>query len=127
LFAQYLVFVGYVKLQKKESLEGFLWYKSILPIGFANACSMASGNAAYLYLNVGFIQMLKSFSPVTIMVVGFFSGIENITISVLLSVIMISIGTYMTCTYNKDFNVIGLFFMLLAEVGEGMNIAMYNS
>ena len=41
-------------------------------MGLAHASTLAFGNAVYLYLNVGFIQMLKSFTPVIIMLTGMY-------------------------------------------------------
>lgn len=49
---------------------GWLWYRRVLPVGFAHASTLALGNAVYLLLNVGFIQMLKAFTPVMILLVG---------------------------------------------------------
>jgi hypothetical protein len=39
--------------------------------------TLAFGNSVYLLLNVGFIQMLKSFTPVIIMITAYLSRIEN--------------------------------------------------
>ena len=39
--------------------------------------TLAFGNSVYLLLNVGFIQMLKSFTPVIIMVTAYLTRIEN--------------------------------------------------
>lgn len=36
---------------------------NLLPIGAALATTLAAGNAVYMYLPVGFIQMLKAFTP----------------------------------------------------------------
>ena len=41
--------------------------------------TLAFGNSVYLLLNVGFIQMLKSFTPVIIMITAYFARIENPT------------------------------------------------
>src|SRR5437016_4764280 len=71
LTAQILVRLGYVQLQRKEAIEGTLWYKRVLPVGFTHACTLAFGNTVYLYMNVGFIQMLKSFTPVILMITGY--------------------------------------------------------
>ena len=41
--------------------------------------TLAFGNSVYLLLNVGFIQMLKSFTPVIIMITACLARIENPT------------------------------------------------
>jgi hypothetical protein len=38
-------------------MTGYLWYKRVLPVGLAHATTLALGNAVYLYLQVGFIQV----------------------------------------------------------------------
>ena len=63
LVAQVAVRAGYVVLQRKEQVEGALWYRRVLPVGLAHAGTLAFGNSVYLLLPVGFIQMLKSFTP----------------------------------------------------------------
>ena len=63
IVARVVVALGYVQLSKKEAVEGSLWYRRVLPVGLAHAATLAFGNTVYLLLNVGFIQMLKSFTP----------------------------------------------------------------
>ena len=95
VLAQIVVKLGLVNLERQESVQGVLedtsslfilrlttlihhyyaligvlWFKRVLPVGLAHAATLAFGNAVYLYLNVGFIQMLKSFTPVIIMLTG---------------------------------------------------------
>lgn len=57
--AQLLVRSGVVVLQRKEQVEGMLWYRRVLPVGMAHAGTLAFGNIVYLYLGVGFIQVSK--------------------------------------------------------------------
>ena len=52
LFAQLLVRVGFVHLQRKETVEGVYWYRRVLPVGMAHAVTLAFGNFAYLLLNI---------------------------------------------------------------------------
>ena len=37
LVAQIIVRSGYVVLQRKETVEGSLWYRRVLPVGLAHA------------------------------------------------------------------------------------------
>jgi hypothetical protein len=37
LVAQVIVRMGYVTLQRKETVEGSLWYRRVLPVGLAHA------------------------------------------------------------------------------------------
>jgi drug/metabolite transporter (DMT)-like permease len=120
--AQIIVRLGYVKLQRKESVEGILWYKRVLPVGLAHASTLAFGNTVYLFLKVGFIQMLKSFTPVIVMLTGYLANIEVVTLPVIYAVLIISIGTAATCSFNPEFSFIGMLIMFLAELAEGIRL-----
>lgn len=122
LTAQVLVRLGYVQLQRKEAIEGMLWYKRVLPVGFTHACTLAFGNTVYLYMNVGFIQMLKSFTPVILMITGYVANIDIPTMPVIYSVVVISLGTAATCSFSPEFSIIGITIMFLAELTEGIRL-----
>eukprot|EP01038_Epipyxis_sp_PR26KG_P010455 gene10455-14043_t len=122
LFAHVFVQLGFVNLQKKDTIEGILWYKRVLPVGLTHAATLAFGNTVYLYLNVGFIQMLKSFTPVIIMFTGYFAGVETPSIAVIYSIILISIGTAATCSFSAEFSMLGILTMFGAELAEGIRL-----
>lgn len=79
LVARIIIALGFVTVEKKEAVLGHLWYRRVLPVGLAHALSLSTGNAVYLLLNVGLIQMLKSFTPVIVMVFLFIAGVEKPT------------------------------------------------
>jgi len=102
-----------------------LWYKRVLPVGLAHAGTLAFGNIVYLFLNVGLIQMLKSFTPVVMVIMGYVTKIEVVTTSLLLSILVISFGTAITCvtsTTSSDatFSLIGLVIMFSSEIAEAI-------
>jgi hypothetical protein len=124
LVARILVSLGYVQLTKKDAVDGILWYKRVLPVGLAHAGTLAFGNTVYLLLNVGFIQMLKSFTPVIILITSVIAKIENPNIPTWLSIFMISIGTAATCSYTANLSVLGLCIMFMAEFAEAIRLLM---
>lgn len=124
LAAQVMVRTGYVKLQRKEAVEGTFWYTRVLPVGMAYAGTLAFGNTAYLLLDVGFIQMLKSFVPVIIMITSYVFGIEYPTRPVILSVVIISIGTAATCSYTPQLSILGLLVLFTAEFFEAIRLVL---
>jgi len=64
LSATFLVHVvGAVQLERTELVTRRFVALNLAPIGLAMAATLACGNAVYLYLPVGFIQMLKAFTP----------------------------------------------------------------
>jgi hypothetical protein len=124
IFARILVSLGYVQIQRAEAIEGYLWYRRVLPVGMASAATLAFGNMVYLHLDVGFIQMLKSFTPVIVMLVGYFGNIEHVNSSVVLSVLIISLGTATTCTFTPQLNILGIFIMFMSELMEGIRLVI---
>ena len=124
LAAHIMVRTGYVKLQRKEAVEGTFWYTRVLPVGMAYAGTLAFGNTAYLLLDVGFIQMLKSFVPVIIMITSYVFGIDYPTRPVIVSVIIISIGTAATCSYTPQLSILGLIVLFTAEFFEAIRLVL---
>lgn len=95
-----------------------------MPVGLAHASTLAFGNAVYLLLNVGLIQMLKSFTPVIIMITAYFARIESPSKSVIVSVLIISAGTATTCSFTPQITVLGLMVMLMSEATEAIRLVM---
>lgn len=124
IVAQIVVRLGFVNLQRKEAVEGALWYKRVLPVGLAHAGTLAFGNTVYLLLNVGFIQMLKSFTPVIIMITAYIARIENPSYPVIYSILVISVGTAATCSFTPQLSLIGLFVMFMAEATEAIRLVL---
>ena len=122
--ARLIVGLGFVPLQRKDAVEGMLWYKRVLPVGLAHAGTLAFGNSVYLLLNVGFIQMLKSFTPVIIMLTAYMARIETPSQSVVMSVMIISLGTAMTCSFTPQLSLLGLSVMFMAELTEAVRLVM---
>lgn len=58
-----LIHCGCVRREHQAQITLGFCMRNLLPIGGALAATLASGNAVYLYLPVGFIQMLKAFTP----------------------------------------------------------------
>jgi len=124
LFARCLVYTGIVKLERSESITGMLYFTRVMPVGIAYAGTLACGNMVYLLLDVGFIQMLKCFTPVVVMAGLSFTGIEAANRPTMVSIIVISFGTALTCTYSPNVSFIGLFVMFMSEVFEAMRLIL---
>mmetsp|Transcript_5523 Transcript_5523/g.9054 ORF Transcript_5523/g.9054 Transcript_5523/m.9054 type:complete len:387 (+) Transcript_5523:214-1374(+) len=122
IFAWTLVILGYVELVNKEAVAGKLWYQRVLPVGLAHAGTLSLGNMAYLLLDVGFIQMLKSFTPVIIIMVCYMANIDSPTIPVIYCVVVIAIGVAITTSFVPKFHLLGLFVMFLSQLTEAVRL-----
>jgi len=124
LTAKILVVFGYVKVQRSDAIDGWLYYKRVLPVGLCTAATLSFGNMVYLYLDVGFIQMLKSFTPVILLFTGYMAGIDSATWPTIVAVTIISIGTATTCSYSPQLHLLGLIFMFLSSLTEAVKLVI---
>ena len=113
---------GIVDQGKIVSKEFYL--KSIMPVGFLGAMTLWLGNLVYLYLSVSLIQMLKCMTPVITMIALFLSGLESPTQKMILSVILIALGTAVASIGAIDASIIGLIIMFGAECAEAVRLVM---
>ncbi|KAG2156814.1 TPT-domain-containing protein [Suillus bovinus] len=93
-----------------------MFLRSILPIGLLFSGSLILSNTAYLYLSVAYIQMLKAFTPVAILLITWATRISEPSRKLLLIVLMISSGVAVTSKGERFFSWIG-FFIQAGGVG----------
>lgn len=68
--------------------------------------------------------MLKSFTPVIVMLGLCFTRIEIPSQSVVLSILMISVGTAVTCSFSPQVTILGLFVMFLTTSFEAARMVL---
>jgi len=93
-----------------------MFIRSILPIGLLFSGSLILSNTAYLYLSVSYIQMLKAFTPVAILLISWTFRIAEPNKKLAVIVFMISIGVALASHGELRFNLIG-FLTQTAAVG----------
>lgn len=91
----------------------------LLPVGLTSAGTFMFGNMSYLYLDAGFIQMLKAGTPAVLlaMLVGF--RIERVSFQSAGWVLFMVVGSVIAAGSSPTFNGIGLVVMLISELCEG--------
>ena len=77
-------------------------------------------NTAYLYLSVHYIQMLKAFTPVAILLISWAFRIKDPNKKLLLIVLMISCGVALASSGELQFNLFG-FIVQAAAVAVRIN------
>ena len=107
-----------------ELISSKKWFTHCLPVGICKAATLTAGTATYMYLNVGFIQMLKAFSPVVVLVTSSFLKVEAPRGGVVLAVVLICSGTAFTCGYDPSAGVVGLSLHAAAAVTEAVNLVL---
>eukprot|EP01062_Namystynia_karyoxenos_P035030 TRINITY_DN2566_c0_g1_i1.p1 TRINITY_DN2566_c0_g1~~TRINITY_DN2566_c0_g1_i1.p1 ORF type:complete len:448 (+),score=151.19 TRINITY_DN2566_c0_g1_i1:101-1345(+) len=113
-----------VKPETRELVSGRVWWSHVLPVALGKASTLAFSNWAYLYLNMGFIQMLKAFTPSIILLMLYLFGVESPTRPVMMSVLVICAGTALTTAADPSANLIGLLLQLGAMATEAVAVVL---
>ena len=93
-----------------------MFLRSILPIGILFSTSLISSNTAYLYLSVAYIQMLKAFVPVAILIISWTFRIQEPSKRLAVIVLMISCGVALASHGELHFNLFGFVTQAAAVV-----------
>ncbi|EIW78337.1 TPT-domain-containing protein [Coniophora puteana RWD-64-598 SS2] len=93
-----------------------MYLRSILPIGALFSGSLILSNTAYLYLSIAYIQMLKSFNPVAILLISWSFNLSEPNKKLAVIVSMISSGVALASRGEMHFNIVG-FLIQGAAVG----------
>lgn len=100
------------------------WYRNILPIGVLFSGSLVLSNMAYLTLSVSFIQMLKAFTPVAVLLISFAFGLKQMSSTLTMIVCAISFGV-MTASYGEvTFVMEGFLCQIFAIAFESSRLVM---
>jgi drug/metabolite transporter (DMT)-like permease len=97
-------------------------------VGVCTSFSFLLGNKAYVYLDPGFLQMMKAATPALLMFSLILFRVEKITLGVsLCSLIMVG-GSIMACIHSPHVNAIGIAIQLssqFCEVGQNVLIQFF--
>ena len=99
-------------------------FSAFVPVGACQALALACGNAVYMYLNMGFIQMLKSFTPVVVMSTLHLSGVERMSVPVAVAISGIAVGTMITGSFEASVNAIGLALFATSSFAESFRLVI---
>lgn len=101
-----------------------MFVRSILPIGLLFSASLILSNTAYLYLSVAYIQMLKAFTPVAILLISWSFRIQEPSKKLAVIVFMISTGVALASHGELHFNLIGFITQAAAVAFEASRLVM---
>ncbi|KAL4418768.1 hypothetical protein ABPG77_010373 [Micractinium sp. CCAP 211/92] len=116
-----IIRLGYVE-PVNMNMDTYL--RTIVPIGGLYAGTLWLGNAAYLYLSVSFIQMLKATMPVAVFTVGCLFGTEHYTASRLLNMVVITVGVAIASFGEINFVVIGVILQMASVATESTRLTL---
>ncbi|KAL4884181.1 hypothetical protein BJY04DRAFT_206027 [Aspergillus karnatakaensis] len=94
--------------RKTINMTPKLYITRIAPIGVLYSGSLVCSNMAYLYLNVGFIQMLKASGPVITLLTSALYGVTTLTAPKTLNVLFITASVALTVSSEIQFSWVGV-------------------
>lgn len=129
LVFMHMVFIGLCahawKLLGWSEVPALSWHDLAVKFGPVTVCFAASlglGNAAYLYITVAFVQMLKALTPVAVMLVAFAFGLERPNRTLAVVIVAISIGVCIACSGQIEMSVLGVALQLGAVAAEALRL-----
>jgi drug/metabolite transporter (DMT)-like permease len=109
---------------KEVNMTKDMFARSILPIGLLFSGSLILSNTAYLYLSVSYIQMLKAFTPVAILLISWTFRIQEPNKKLAIIVFMISAGVALASHGELRFNIVGFLTQAAAVAFEASRLVM---
>jgi hypothetical protein len=119
--------VGLVKSGRVAACEMMLtetYLKAIVPIGACYAATLWVGNAAYLYLSVSFIQMLKALMPVAVFSAGCLFGTNRFDWATMANMLLVTAGVAVASYGELAFDATGVAYQLVAIALESVRLVL---
>eukprot|EP00413_Alexandrium_margalefii_P017996 CAMPEP_0204532826 /NCGR_PEP_ID=MMETSP0661-20131031/11928_1 /ASSEMBLY_ACC=CAM_ASM_000606 /TAXON_ID=109239 /ORGANISM="Alexandrium margalefi, Strain AMGDE01CS-322" /LENGTH=456 /DNA_ID=CAMNT_0051539097 /DNA_START=422 /DNA_END=1791 /DNA_ORIENTATION=+ len=116
--------IGEVREASLKMVSGLGWFQIAGSIGLMKALTMSTGNAVYLHLSFGFIQMLKAFTPLIVLVVMRVAGVKLPTRAAMWCVTLIVAGTVVEVNGELHATALGLCLMLSSEFFEAISVVL---
>ena len=119
-----LVQLGVVGLPSENMVDRAFFVQKIVPLSLTSAGTIYFGNLAYLYLSVSFIQICKAFGPVITMLFSFYYGVDRPTMLLIVSLLLISVGTSIASYGELQFSLVGFVVIMAAQLSEGVKLVL---
>jgi solute carrier family 35 protein C2 len=94
--------------------------KYVAPIGIATATDVALSNTSLLYISLTLHTIIKSSVLAWTYIFGIILHIEELRYDLMFSVLCICIGISLAVTSSTDFNLLGVFLVLVASACGGL-------
>ncbi|KAF9102050.1 Triose-phosphate Transporter [Mortierella sp. AM989] len=92
----------------------------VVPCAIAAALEICMANASLMYITLSFYTMIKSSTPIWVLIFAFFFRLEKPRLSLILIIGVIVIGVVLTVAGETQFDMTGFVLVLLAAVMSGL-------
>ena len=103
-------------------IQQMTWYEYLsvsVPCGIVTSGDVGLSNLSLVRITMTFYTMVKSSTPIFVLIWAYLFGIERITPQLLIVVLIIAIGEYFTVKGEANFDRIGFFLCLSASMLSG--------
>jgi len=99
-------------------------FQTLLPIGVLRAATLATGNAVYLHLGLGFIQMVKAITPAIVLLVSLAAPVKSPSRPAGACVAFIVLGTFFDIKGELNASTLGLLLMFSSCFFEAVSLVL---
>lgn len=96
----------------------------VLPTGLLFASAICTGNEAFLYLTVSFIQMVKAWTPTVVLILSVLAGLEHLSCRLVAIVLITSGGVALAIYGELEFAMFGFVMILGSVVLEALRLVL---
>lgn len=112
-----VLLAGHLSTIEGTQLRRMLWS---IDRGFMTALDVAASNMSFLFITVAFYTMLKSASLIFILVFGLLLRMEQCSLGIAGTVLLIAFGIFITSYGETEFDATGFWLVLSSEVFAAM-------
>ncbi|WIA22729.1 hypothetical protein OEZ86_009689 [Tetradesmus obliquus] len=113
-----------VKLIDAPAMPSEVYFRCVLPIGALFAVVLWTGNAAYLYLSVSFVQMMKAMMPLLVYTVGTAFGTEKWCVRTGINLAVVVAGVAIASYGEVVFVLVGAAFQAVSMLSEATRLTL---
>jgi len=95
-----------------------------MPVALVGAFGLVSGNMAYLYLTVSFIQMIKAWTSSAVYITGCLLGTQRWSRPVAKTLLTVTIGLTLASLGEVNFDALGFVIQVMSMSAESLRINM---
>nr|CAG8487353.1 11609_t:CDS:2 [Entrophospora candida] len=106
--------------KKGKSISIHSYVTRVIPCAVAAALEICMANASLVYITLSFYTMVKSSTPVWVLLFAFLFHLEQPRILLVLIITVISVGVILTVAGETKFNLMGFLLVLGAAIISGL-------
>eukprot|EP00658_Telonema_sp_P-2_P033768 TRINITY_DN24720_c0_g1_i1.p1 TRINITY_DN24720_c0_g1~~TRINITY_DN24720_c0_g1_i1.p1 ORF type:complete len:328 (-),score=51.04 TRINITY_DN24720_c0_g1_i1:227-1210(-) len=116
--------LGFAQDTNCQAIGLGFYLRNVMPIGALIGVTIWQGNMAYMYLSVSYIQMVKAWTPMMVVVIGAIVRWQSPSRRVLVSVLVLVLGTSISSYGELSFSLAGFLCILASCMCEAIRSVM---